>query len=132
MGNKQSSRVPLTDVMKFDRVIDGEEEIYIGIVPKKVELPMYSTQGIRIGNYGKLKRMVMYEKFENGMRFIYETGTTLTITKKNNDVLLDIKDEKINISKQMNPYCLKYIKPIDFGESSVEYDEMINFINLKK
>lgn len=24
----------------------------------------------------------MYEKFENGMRFTYETDTTLTITKK--------------------------------------------------
>lgn len=34
MGNKQTTQIPL-DLIKFDRVIDGEEQVYIGIVPKK-------------------------------------------------------------------------------------------------
>lgn len=29
----------------------------------------------------------------------------------------------------MNPYCLKYIKPFEFSDCSIEYDEMINFIH---
>lgn len=113
--------------MKFERVIDADNDIYIGIVPNS-NLNSYSSQAIRIGTDGQLKRIVDYKKYEDKINIDYETGTSLTITKKNENILLDIIDGNKHIVKQMDPILIKHIKPIEFGNNSTEYDQIINFI----
>ena len=93
---------------------------------------MYSTQAIRIGPNGNLKRMIEFEKFNNGLKFKYETGTTLTIEKINNEIIFDIKDSNKHICKPISKQCIDHIKPIKFANESVEYDTMIDFIKSTK
>ena len=123
MGNNLVSQ----ETLKFDRVIDGELQVFIGIVSKKNTNP-YSSQAIRIGLNGELKRLESFEQTNNCLKFNYESNASLILTKRNDDVIINIKDRGINIVKPMIPICREIFKPIKFGNLSTEYDKIPDFI----
>ena len=118
--------------LKRDRIIDDETDIFIGIVNKQNTNP-YSTQAIRIGLGGKLKRLESFEETDNYLKFNYESNTTMCLTKKNNDIIINIKEPEnnINIIKPMDPNCRELFKPIKFSNLSDEYDKIPEFIRPK-
>jgi hypothetical protein len=128
MGNNIFSQ----EYLKFDRMIDGESQIVIGIVAKKDPNP-YSSQAIRIGLDGKLKRLETFEQTENCLKFNYESDTTLSITKRNDEIIVCVKepDTNTNIIKPMVSICREIFKPIKFGDLSQEYDKIPDFIRPK-
>ena len=131
MGNNIGNNIGITrqEFLKFDRVIDGESQIFIGIVNKKNQNP-YSSQAIRIGYDGELKRLESFEQTDNCLKFNYESNTTMSLTKRNNDIIINIKEpeNEINIIKPMLPICREIFKPIKFADLSLEYDKIPNFI----
>lgn len=118
--------------LKFDRLIDGELQIMVGIVSKKEPNP-YSSQAIVIGLGGKIKRLESFEETDNYLKFEYESNTIMRLTKRNKDIIINIKDpeNEINITKPMVSVCREIFKPIGFGELSTEYDKIPNFIRPK-
>lgn len=118
--------------LKFDRMIDGESQIIIGIVSKKEPNP-YSSQAIVIGLGGRIKRLESFEETDNYLKFEYESNITMSLTKRNKDIIIHIKDpeNEINIIKPMTMICREIFTPIKFGDYSVEYDKIPNFIRPK-
>lgn len=117
------------EFLNFDRMIDGESQIVVGIVSKKEPNP-YSSQAIRIGLDGKLKRLESFEQTDNFLKFQYESNTTMILTKRKKDIIIHIKEpeNEINITKPMASICREIFKPIKFGELSIEYDKIPDFI----
>ena len=129
MGNNVFSQ----EFLKFDRMIDGESKIVIGIVAKKKDPNPYSSQAIRIGLDGKLKRLESFEQTDNCLKFNYESDTSLSLTKRNDEIIICVKepDTNTNIIKPMASICREIFKPIKFGVLSQEYDKIPDFIRPK-
>lgn len=140
MGNlfyKQSDlRYTSTGVttMKFDRVLDGEEMLYIGIACSNLPNPI-SSQVIRHGVFGKMRRMENFIEMENGVEYIYEDNVKLSVSKNKNNgqIMLNYvsPSENVQIMKPMNETCVKVFKPIQFSTLSKEYDTMGKILGFK-
>lgn len=118
------------EYLKFDRVIDGENQIIIGIISKKEPNP-FSSQAIQIGRNGNLKRLENFIQIQNCLIFEFESNTELTLSKRENDIIIYYKDPntQIIITKPMDIPIRKFFKPIQFGDLSYEFDKIYNFIN---
>jgi len=117
------------DFLKCERIIDSDYNIYIGIVNKQLNNPL-STQAIKIGNDGKIKRLKKYIQSANSISYEFENDTILTLTRMNTDILINIKEsdtQKYYIKSMSNIIRNKY-KPIKMLNSSNELDEIYNFI----
>ena len=131
MGKYTTTTTTRQEFLKFDRVIDGESQIYIGIVNKQIN--PYSSQAIRIGYDGELKRLESFEQTDNCLTFNYESNTTMSLTKRNDEIIINVKEpeNEIHIVKSMPPICREIFKPINFADLSQEYDKIPKFINPK-
>lgn len=130
MGNTTNNKsYNSIETLKTDRLIDAENNIYIGIVSKNQSNP-YSSQAIRIGIDGKLKRLEKFIELDNNLIFEYEDNTTMTLSKKNNDIIINVKepDTSTNIIKPMDQITRKIYKDISWKTMSDEYDKIQNFI----
>lgn len=121
----------LKESLKFDRLIDNE--IYIGIVSQKGSNPL-STQAIRLCNNCNLKRLEKCIETENNLIFEYENNTTLNFYKRDKEIIINISDpdRKFKLITKMNMNLRNFFKPINFGNSSIEYDKIPSFISSKK
>lgn len=54
----------------------------------------------------------------------------MTLTKRKKDILIHFKEpeNEINIVKPMTSICREIFKPIKFGDYSIEYDKLADFI----
>jgi len=125
MGNKIFG-----ETLKTDRLIDGEHQVIIGIVSKELPNP-YSSQAIRIGLYGNIKRLEKFIQLPNTLIFDYEHGTNMTLSKKDNNIIINIKepDTSTNIIKPMDNIVREMFKPIKWRTMSEEYDIIHDFIS---
>lgn len=114
-----------------ERLIDGENKIYIGIIAPKTN--PHSSQAIKIGEYGVIKRLENFIETSNSLIFQYEMDTQMVLTKRKDEIIIYIKDEQKNntICKTMEPLCREIFRPIDYGDCSIEYDKIPNFIRPK-
>jgi hypothetical protein len=120
--------------LKIERLIDSENEIIIGIVSSTHQQNPYSSQAIRIGLNGKIKQLEKFIELPNNLIFEYETGTIMTLSKKNeDDIIINIKDPdtSITIIKPMDLFLRKTFKPMSWKTLSEEYDKICNFIEPK-
>lgn len=121
------------DRMKFERVLDGEEMLYIGIASSNLPNPL-SSQVIRHGIFGKTRRLENFIEHENGMEYVYEDNVKLFVNKsKDGKVMLNYVSpcENTEIMKPMNETCVKVFKPIQFSTLSKEYDTLEKILGLK-
>ena len=120
------------ETLKKDRLIDAEHIIYIGIVEKKQSNP-HSSQAIRIGTYGKLRRLERFIELDKNLIFEYEGNTVMTLSKKNDNIIINIKEPETstNIIKPMNQDCINVFRKIGWNTMSDEYDKIPNFISPK-
>jgi hypothetical protein len=125
MGNSIFSQ----ECLQQDRLIDGENEIFIGIVGTQKINP-FSSQAIRIGHNGKLRKLENFIETQNCLRFEFESNTTLTLTKREKNIIINLKEPETNkhISKPMDSICREIFKPISWGNLAIEYDKIPNFI----
>jgi hypothetical protein len=119
------------EFLKSERLIDGVNEIYIGVIEKNNSNP-YSSQAIKIGLDGKIKRLEKFIETNNNLIYEYESGTSMTLTKKNNDIIIHIFDPETStkIIKQMDLIVREIFKPIRWYELTEEYNLIEKFIAL--
>ncbi len=118
-----------TEYFQMDRIIDGENQIIIGVLSKNSSNP-YSSQGIKFGSNGYIKRLEKFIELPNNLIFEYESGITMTLSKKDNDIIINIKDPETSttIIKPMDQIIREMFKPIGWRTISEEYDKIYNFI----
>lgn len=132
MGNSSSNFNTYDESLKIDRLIDGENQIYIGIVSNIPPTNPYSSQAIRIGD-GKLKRLEKFIETQNNLIFEYEDNTSMVLSKRENDIIINIKEQDTNktIIKPMDSIVREIFKPIQWSNLAIEYDKIPKFIGPK-
>ncbi len=123
MGNKISS-----ERLLFDRVIDGEEQIYIGVNGNKNQDNPMSTQKIHLGDF-QYKNLHFFTSTPTNLTYEFEDNVMLRFYKnEKNEVFYNIKCPEKNIDKTkiMNEICVKNFKKIEFHSN--EFDKIYDFI----
>jgi len=129
----QKKKTYIDNVLKFDRILDADHKIYIGIGKQNVENPTQSLQVIRIGDYtNKYYRLLNFKEEENKLKYTFENDIILILKKTNeNNVLLKLVDlcNNIIISKNIDPIIIKFFKPISLSKTSDEFDKIHKLFN---
>jgi hypothetical protein len=111
--------------LKMDRILDAENQIYIGIGSKIPDNNQMSLQVIRLGDYtNKYYRLLQFTENENKLKYKFEDDITLTLIKNHDYVLLrlsHLKEDKF-ISVKVDPTIVKSFKPINFASN--EFDKI--------
>jgi hypothetical protein len=117
------------EYFQMERIIDGEHQIMIGILAKNSPNP-YSSQGIRIGSNGKIKRLEKFIELPNNLIFEYESDISLTLSKKDNNIIINVKEPETSttIIKPMDTILIEMFKKIGWRTISEEYDKIYDFI----
>jgi len=125
MGNSfQKNDNNIDGCLKFDRILDGENEIYIGLGSMSQGI---STQVIRIGDFNnKYNKLLEFSEEKNKLNYKFENNIIMNIEKENENMRLEITDpkNKRNISKNIDPIIIKYFKPIKMSNTSNEFDKI--------
>jgi hypothetical protein len=121
------------EYLKQDWLIDEENKIFIGVVSPKPHTNPYSSQAIRIGDEGKLHRLEKFIETPNSLIFEYESNTSMVLSKRDSDVVINIKEPNTNtqVIKPMDLVAREFFKPINWGNSATEYDKIPEFIRPK-
>ena len=122
---KESER-RYSNCFTIDRLIDSNcdgEVLSIGINGNNNPNNILSNQGIRLGQYGDIKRLISYIKTENGLVYNFEDNIRLTLTKKeNNKILYTFEMPGKIVVKEMDDQVVMMYKTI--GMSSTELDRI--------
>jgi len=107
----------------IDPDCDGKE-LVIGVGGKNNPNNIISNQGIKLGEFSKIKRLNSFYKVDNGLVYNFEENTSLILTKKpeTNKVMFAFQTPEKTIVKEMNENILKNFKTI--GMSSSELDKI--------
>ena len=111
--------------LKFDRILDSENQIYIGIGCRKNATDKNkSLQVIRIGDYThKFHRLLQFTEAENKLKYEFESNIRLVLKKTgNNDIhleLFDLDNDRF-ISKNIDPIIVKNSKTIGFQSKELD------------
>jgi hypothetical protein len=111
--------------LKFDRILDSENQIYIGIGCRKNAADKdKSLQVIRIGDYTyKYHRLLQFTESENKLKYEFESNIRLVVKKtENNDIhfeLFDLDNDRF-ISKNIDPIIVKHSKTIGFQSKELD------------
>jgi hypothetical protein len=130
MGNKSSKVNDYIDCLKFERVLDSENKISIGIGSIDENK---SLQVLRIGDSGKKYYILLsLTENENKLTYEFEDNIIMTLEKENNNILITISSITTGtiMSKYIDPLLIKHYKKIDFV--SYELDKIYDFIKYIK
>ena len=113
--------------LKFERILDSENQLYIGIGNKKDENDSnLSLQVVRIGDYtNKYHRLLQFTESKNKLKYEFENNVQLVLKRtETNDILLvlfDLNNDRF-ISKNIDPFIVKHSKTISCA--SKEFDKI--------
>jgi hypothetical protein len=106
-------------LLKFDRILDGENQVYIGIAE-------HATQAIRIGDYHhKTHKLLDFKQTETKLKYEFEDDVTLILEKRDdNNVHMNLVDLYSNktVSKPIDPFIKANFKAIHLKPCSNDLD----------
>ena len=130
--------------MIMDRILDAENQIYVGIgthilsnksdgtpvsgsdtiIKDSVVKPSMELQVIRIGNYTKkYHRLLGYTETPNKLKYEFENDVKLILVKHDdhqiNMEVFDLNND-VYISKWIEPCIVKYFKPLGFSSNELD------------
>jgi hypothetical protein len=125
---KRVSNVLESNYFIIDRIIDGDclgKPLFIGVHKDPIKFNSMSSQGIRLGEDGEIKRLVSFKNSSNELIYTFEDNITLTFFPKDGIYAYrtptqTVVDKKCNIDKY---------KPIGMDLSS-EFDYLKASINV--
>ena len=90
-----------------------------------------SSQAIKIGLNGTINRLEKFIQNQNNLTFEFESGIILTLSKRNKEIIINLKDPNTdkNIIKHMDDIIRIFFKSIDLSFNSFEFDKIQDFIN---
>jgi hypothetical protein len=112
-------------LLKFDRILDAENEVYIGIGDS-------ATQMIRIGDYHhKSHKLLNFKKSDTKLKYEFEDNVTLIFEKRNDQVHMNLVDLYSNktVSKPVDPFIKRHFKPIHLKPCSNDLDAISDMFN---
>ncbi len=127
MGNKVTHQS-----LTFDRVIDGDSGIYVGVNGfQDPDYPM-SKQKLLIQDENQYRKLKFFTKTESGLTYEFEDNVILRFYKNNDGVYYNLKhpNKKIDETKLMNKTVREWYKKIEFNSN--ELDQIYDLINQKK
>lgn len=129
MGNIQGF-IFNQEYMVIERLIDGENQVTIGIVHQKDAQNPLSGQAIKVGLDGKLKRLEKFIETPNSLTYEFESNTVLTLSKRDKDIIINLKepDTQIHLIKPMDLIVRKISKPISWRTLSEDFDKIPDFV----
>jgi hypothetical protein len=108
----------------IDRLIDSDcdgEILSIGINGNIDNNNILSHQGIRLGQYGDIKRLVSYIKTDNSLVYRFEDNICLTLTKKeNNKIMYSFEMPGKTVVKDMDDRIVMMYKTIGMASSELD------------
>ncbi len=116
------------DRLLFERVIDGEEGIHVGVSGTEIPGNPLSKQKLCI-NYDTPKKLNFFVKSQDNLTYEFEDDITLRFYKNNKgDVLYNLiyPEKNINKTKIMNEFVIKNFAKIEF--QSEELDQIYNMV----
>ena len=125
INNRNSKTNTLDYVLKFDRILDVEHQIFVGIgTRKKPEDKHKSLQVIRIGDYThKYYRLIDFKEKENKLQYNFENNIILTLKKTKENIvmlkLIDLNNDRI-ISKPIDSIIIKQFKTIRLASDELD------------
>jgi hypothetical protein len=125
---KRASNAVRSNHFIIDRIIDGDclgKPLFIGIHKDPINSNTVSSQGIRLGEDGEIKRLISFKNSSNKLTYTFEDDTTLTFSPKDGTYTYkmhtqEVADKKCDISKY---------KPISMDLSS-EFDYLKTATNV--
>ena len=128
MGNSNSNNRDRDSdgVLKFDRILDATNEVYIGIGNQLPDTTK-SLQVIRIGDYRtKYNRLIHFVEKENELNYLFENNISMKLEKIGDEIHMDISgvNNKKTITKKIDPFIKKYFKTIGLSNTSDELDRI--------
>lgn len=118
MGNKMNAVAPksyIDNCLKFDRILDGDNQVYVGIGSLGLGK---SSQVIRLGDFtNEYYRLHDYQEEENKLIYEFEKDVKMVLEKKDGYFIMQI-------AKTIDPVIVKYFTPIHLSETSYELDRI--------
>lgn len=125
MGNNTSNKIANDDYsnnsLLFDRILDAEDQIHIGIVGKNGNET--EMQVIRIGDYKNTNnRLLHFTEENNKLKYVFENDIKMVLFKKVGNIHMELFNLNNNkfISKQINPIIVKNYKTISFSSNELD------------
>lgn len=115
---------PQNYCLKFDRILDGENQIFIGIGENAQGL---SSQVIRFGDYkNKYYRLQEFYEDNNKLLYKFEDNIYMSIENDNKNIHLAVTDprNKQPITKCIDSFIIKHHKAIHLSTMSKELDKI--------
>lgn len=133
--NKEGERIRLEKqksndfCLKFDRILDGENQIYIGVGRTGIN---ETSQVIRIGDmYNKYYKLINFSEKEKQLQYEFEDNVKMTLENNDKDFLIEIDNlpGKKSISKNIDPIIVQNFKPIKLSNVTDDFDKIYNLFN---
>lgn len=108
--------------LKFDRILDADHQVYIGIGGTK--------QVIRFGDWqNRYHKMIKCTEDIDKLTYDFENGITMTLTKNENDFIMNINDphNKKVFAKFIDPIIVKHHTKIRLA--SAEFDKIYDLFH---
>jgi hypothetical protein len=130
MGSTNS--IPIKE-HQLDRTLDEENRIYVGIVQPVGSIP-YSNQALQLGR-GYLSHKYRLQNFienNNSLVYEFEYDYKLTLTKRNSDIIICIRqDDKYKLIT-MDILTRKNFKPFGKDDTTFEFNKLYEFIAIRE
>ena len=121
-----SSRVK-GPVMMIDRVIDGPQQIYVGVTGNVNNNPL-SGQCMRSGPTQPLRRLIYFVENNNTLEYYFENDTHMKFIRRDTgEVILNLRENNQDKFITISDTIKKIWKPI--SHNSLEIDKLGKFFN---
>lgn len=144
MGSSASKTVPIIEkaiennpmkhCLRIDRIIASgcdylppnrqEDTIRVGVIAQSDPQNPLSGQAIRIGD-GDAYRLKSFQEGEDTLQYTFENNITLTLMKRRNSVVYNLKTPELDISREINPAITRFFKPISMNSTEIDKIEKI-------
>ncbi len=123
MGNKQTH-----ESLMFDRVIDGESGIWVGVNGTEEPNNPMSKQKLHIQGE-PFKKLKFFSKTDTNLTYEFENDITLRFYKNSQGIYYNLihPSKNINETKIMNDIVKRHFKKIGFNSN--ELDHIYDLVN---
>mgnify|MGYP000275875188 CR=1 FL=1 len=130
MGNVQAA--PRKSFL-VDRIIAAncdflpseDNNILIGVTGiAKDEINPLAHQVIRIGN-SDLHKLINFKEGLGSVTYEFEKDVSLNIMRSENKVIYNIKTPELQVTREVDPFLVKFYKPIGMASSELDKIEKI-------
>jgi hypothetical protein len=143
MGNAVSTSVkpleaPFKNCLRLERLIAAEcdflpasrseDNIRVGIIGNSDPENPLSHQAIRFGD-SDAYRLQSFTKGENTLTYTFEKNVNLTLMKRRDSILYNLKTPEFDVTREINPTIVRMYKSI--GMASDELDNIRDLFQMK-